>query len=145
MILISEEIREMLKDKWSGLTDDRIWPRGKKYKIISMARLLDVVDKCSIKGKYKWLDEGWECESFSTMLQAAVLDYQYNEEVSIHSYKSYTPWFFAIAIGLRFRGQDGNHNINLAITDKGIVLIEPMDDSIWLADSDKDNPYFIFR
>lgn len=137
----------MLKDKWSSLTGDRIWLRGKKYSTLSIARLIEVVGECSVKSEYYWIDEGWECESFSTMLQSKVLDYQYDEEIreSNHPVIKFDPWFFAIAIGLKFKGVDGNHNVNICIVDEGIAFIEPQTDDIWLADSRQDYPYFIFR
>ena len=51
-------------------------------------------------------------------------------------------WAIAECLGMRFKGEDGNHNPNLAITDQGVIIIEPQTDEYWFADDDM--VYFVY-
>jgi hypothetical protein len=146
MILTSEQVRTKLKAMWPDLTDDRIWLRSKRYKALSMALLIEVVGTCSIKKKYRFIEEGFECESYSDQFKSAVLEYQYQEEArDLPFVTNYIPYLVANAICLKANGVKGNHNIDIVLIEDGFAFVEPQTDDVWLADNNNDYPYFIFR
>lgn len=155
MILSHKEIENIMVKKWSGigpewpdLTRDRIWPRGKLFKSFTdMEELTRVVKTCSVRKKYHWVKRGFECEFFATQLMSAVWDYQYSLEIRqvAHEVSEAVPWFFGLALCLKYNGQRGNDNLNIAMVKKDIALVCPQTDQIWMANKHNDYPYFILR
>lgn len=148
MILRSEQIREKIKARWPSIDDDRIWPRGRRFKSFdSLDHLIEIVKNCSVKDKYRYVSGAFECEFFSTQLMASVWAYQYEIEIrnSAKIIESADPWFFGLCLGMRFKTYFGNHNVNIAMVGQEIALIDPTNDIVWKAEEDCDDPYFIFR
>ena len=127
MILISEHTRGLLKQTWSDLS--QIWLTDPQYEVITWNWLEKAVDECNLKDM-TFMKGVWDCDNYALRFHAAVQLYQYrlieSGELSMkHS------WAVGECIGFNegFLGK-GIHSQNLAITDKGIVLIEPQDGAI---------------
>ena len=138
----SEEIRGILKQTWPDLTDDRIWPRDPEYKTLTISKLEEIIKACSVKDQYEYIEGGFDCDDFALQFKAAVRRYQYDEEIRNTDETNMVSWAIAECLGMRFKGQDGNHNPNLSITDQGVIIIEPQTDEYWFADDDM--VYFVY-
>jgi len=146
----TEEFRTKIKNKWPNIDDPRIWPRGKFFKPYdNLEHLKEVVRVCSIKGKYRYVKGAFECEFFATQLMAAVWAHHYETEIRPLKElpEEAVPYFYGLCIGMRFKVYRGNHNVNIAFIGKDldIALIDASSDEIWLAEDDRDDPYFILR
>lgn len=87
--------------------------------------------------KYKYHKNTFDCDDFSLILHAFVRQEQYRRK----DWKN--PWAFGEAWGNKFKGELQEHAVNIALTKKEILLIEPQTDEIWTANPDNDNIYFV--
>jgi hypothetical protein len=127
----------MLQTQWPNLTF--IWPTDPTYKIITLKKLRAIVKKSSVSD-FDYMGTVWDCDNFALHLHAMVQKTQYNEILTNGMEK--IPWAFGECMGTKFRGKEETHAINIALTDKGIYLIEPQTDAIWKA-SKRDLPFFV--
>lgn len=138
MKVTSERMRMALQDVWPNLR--MIWPTDPNYDLLTVKKLKSVVKKCSV-ADFEYIGNVWDCDNFALQLHARVQKAQYDEVILGTAEK--TPWAFGECMGTRFRGRNEDHAINIALTDKGIYLIEPQTDAIWKANSKKDAPFFV--
>ena len=139
MIITSEHIRGLLKQTWPDLS--QIWLTDPHYEVMPFEWLEKAIKECSLKDLVFRRDV-WDCDNYSLQLHARVQIYQYKLVLAGKS-KSKHSWAVGECIGFNegFLGT-GIHSQNLAITDKGIVLIEPQEGII--KDPDKSYvPFFV--
>lgn len=162
----SEKLRMMLQRLWSDLT--MIWPTEPNYEIISLERLKKIVKACSV-AHMVFIKGIWECDNYALRFHANVQKYQYDEFLKgfLKEYPAYTamsdirlaekihktgymegkakktPDAIGEVMGMQFRGEELDHDINISVTDQGIYLIEPQTDEIWKADKTEDVPFFV--
>jgi len=93
---------------------------------------------------YKQHLEGMDCDDSALLFHAFCRQERYKRMREAGK----SSWFsFAIgqAWGTKFKGQVSGHALNIAITrDEGIILMEPSNDSTWLADGNRDYVHFIY-
>ncbi len=127
----------MLQTQWPSLSF--IWPTDPNYELITVNKLKAVVNKCSV-ADFEYMGNVWDCDNFALQLHARVQKAQYDEVLLGTANK--TPWAFGECMGTKFKGKVETHAINIALTDKGIYLIEPQTDAIWKAGKN-DLPFFV--
>ena len=143
-IIKSKNIRTILKNNWPNLKF--IWPTDSQYIVMDFDELKDVVKKCSVRG-FSSDGELWDCDNYALQLHAKVQSHQYklNKQKNL---KMKNSWAFGECIGLNnneslFQMGNPPHAINIAITNNGIALIEPKDDSVWVAGKNEMSLFFV--
>jgi len=127
MILTSEHIRGILKQTWPDL--NQIWLMDAQYEVIPMEWLEKAMKDCSISGLV-FRKDLWDCDNYALQLHAKVQLYQYEMAIEGKLTSDHS-WAFGECTGFnRDVFGDGIHGKNLAITDKGIVLVEPQEMTI---------------
>ena len=95
--------------------------------------------------QYRYKAESFDCDDFALVLHAFVVQERYVQiERRELSKDEWFPWAFGQVWGTRFRGQPMGHAINVCLTsDDGIILLEPQNDQIWEANTDRDHVHFV--
>ena len=95
--------------------------------------------------KYRYKAEVFDCDDFALVLHAFVVQNRYIEiEQRKLSKDEWFPWAFGQVWGTKFRGKPTGHAINICLTrDEGVILLEPQNDQIWKADSNRDHVHFV--
>lgn len=139
-MISSEHIRMMLKNNWSKLKF--IWLTDSQYILMNFNELITIVKACSVK-HFSAKGEVWDCDNYALQLHARVQAYQYDLIKSGMKSMS-NSWAFGECIGFdNDVFSSGVHAINIAITDKGIIFIEPQEDRVWLVDKDEMSLFFV--
>jgi len=138
-IITSEHTRMVLKAKWTNLKF--IWLTDPAYIIMEFDNLVTVVKACSVR-HFSANGEIWDCDNYALQLHAKVQLYQY--DLVKKGVDMLNSWAFGECIGIEDGiFTSGVHAINVAITDKGIALIEPQEDLVWLAAKDEMSLFFV--
>jgi hypothetical protein len=84
--------------------------------------------------RLKFMDAINDCDDFALQLHAAVnlLRAEQARNMEIPS-DEHIPWAFGEAFGIQFQGEQYQHSCCIALTQKGIYLIEPQTDEMWVA------------
>lgn len=152
----SKEITKELQLLWPALID--IWPMDKTFWCPTYFKLKDAlreiewyrqVAKEALEAKgvvihTEYVDGVHDCDNFALELQADISRHRMMVERGHSVEPGITSWAFGTAICKRIKGNDINHTVNICKTsDKGYVFIEPQDNTVWVTDKTKDEPYFI--
>jgi len=139
-IVTSEQVRLILKDNQANLK--YIWLTDPAYIQLDFDNLVAVVKACSVKG-FHAMGELWDCDNYALQLHARVQAYQY-DLVKKGMLNTQNSWAFGECIGIDDGiFTSGVHAVNIAITDKGVALIEPQEDRVWLAAKDEMSLFFV--
>ena len=141
MILTSEQIHSILQKTWPDLQN--IWVTDPLYCVMPYKQLVKAINKCSVT-HLDYTTNYWDCDDFSLQLQARVQKYQYNliKDGKLDTKCSYT---FGETYGIQtYKNSDDEvaHAINICITDKRVLLIEPQSNEIWKVDQ-YFHPFFV--
>jgi len=142
MILNSKTIRQILKEQWPFLAN--VWLLDKHFLQMEYDRLCEVVREISVK-EMQFIEDVWDCDNYALQLQAKMQKYQYELALNDHNKtdeETVCQWAFGQVIGTKINGNRKVHSCNIALTDKGIALIEPQTDFVWLAES-SDEVFFV--
>ncbi len=110
-----------------SLADGEYWmPTKSKVKKLLWEGFIDT---------YKYKAETFDCDEFSLLLHAFVVQERYVQiEKREVPKEEWLPWAFGQVTGIKFQGKKTHHAINIVITsDNGVMLIEPQNDKIWKA------------
>lgn len=142
MIKTHTDIRNSLIRLWPSL--NQIWLRDPAYFTPTHEELLLLLDQTITKDR-PLVTHIADCDDFALQLHAEVsrLRYDYIRE-HLPPKEQRLPWPFGEASGLRFRGRDINHTINICLTTDGIYLIDATNQNLcWKAESGQDELFFI--
>ena len=138
MINTSKQIRKTITNLWP-IRD--IWLVDPKYFLLDIDVVDQIIKELSNK-KLEFIDNVWDCDNYSLLLNAEFKKYQYDcLTCSGYTKVNYT-WAFGQCLAKKVKGIDTNHAINIAVCKQGVYLIEPQNDDIWKVDKNKDELYF---
>jgi len=129
--------------------DSTFWMPTYRELRLGLAKILDfrkeVREALNFSEPIEYLNHIHDCDNYALELQADVSRYRFvvaqEKTISVDQLLS---WAFGTALCMKVNGRDINHTLNLCITrDAGIVFIEPQDMTMWIADKEKDQPYFV--
>lgn len=154
MKITAKEITRHLQAFWPQLVN--VWPMDSKFWCPTYRELNLALDKIQelreiALGAFGDMPEMvyigglHDCDNYALELQADISRYRYvvANEKSI-SYEDLLSWPFGTALCMRVNGKSINHAVCICRTsDAGIIFIEPQDFSMWIADKEKDQPYFV--
>ena len=87
--------------------------------------------------QYKYIIEKFDCDDFALILNA------FMKQESLKRESEY-PYAFGEVWSTMLKGKKTSHAINLVVTDDEVVrLIEPQNDRMWEADSEKDHVHYL--
>ena len=129
-------ITRRIKTLWPKCRN--IWLNDPEYEYPALDEIKAVVaddqtDRLAAHG-YRF-----DCDDFALQLSAAVSKYR-GESVKGDGPG---PWPFGQVMVRKHRGKIELHNLNICVLETDIILIEPQDDSIWVASPIDDDPFFI--
>ena len=129
-----------LKTNWTNLRF--IWLTDPAYVVMDFDNLVTVVKACSVK-HFSAMGEIWDCDNYALQLHAKVQAYQY-DLIKKNMKDMSNSWAFGECIGIDDGiFTSGVHAVNIAITDKGVALIEPQEARVWLAAKDEMSLFFV--
>jgi len=154
MKITAKKITKQLQAFWPNLKD--VWPMDSEFWCPTYRELEIGLGKILYFRSVAWdafgftLDHVYmkhihDCDNLALELQADVSRYRFIVAME-HGIPAteLLSWAFGSVLCIRVKGREINHTLNLAITsDAGIVFIEPQDFSVWIADKEKDQPYFV--
>lgn len=154
MKITANEITVMLRKLWPNLID--IWPMDASFwcptykelrtglaKIIDFRSVaLEAFGKTAPTG---YMSNVHDCDNYALELQADVSRYRFVVAVEKKiPQEELLSWAFGSVASMRVNGREHNHTLTLGITsDAGIVFVEPQNFNMWLAEKEKDLPYFV--
>jgi len=132
MTITSEHIRGLLKQTWPNLYF--IWPTNPKWEDVSDYWMLEITANCSVRHMTS-IPGIWECENYGHQFKARVEKYQYDLYQS-EIYKPKWRWAIGEIIGIQsdIFGNPVVHEMNVILTEHGLVLYEPQEDVIKKSD-----------
>lgn len=105
--------------------------RSKLYWIPSLEKVKNVLSETKVE-RQTFLPDINDCDSFSLQLHADVKRLRaIDAEMGRIPRDQWMPWAFGEAFGIRFRGIQEKHSLNICYTKSGIYLIEPQTDHLW--------------
>jgi hypothetical protein len=156
MIITAKNILSELQEIWPDLWD--IWPMDKDFfcptfsdvqaalvKIVKYRVLLkEALLEAGVLLNTGYLSAAHDCDNFALELQADISRFRMATKVNELAPVNPKSWAFGTACCIKTNGRRFNHTLNICRTsDKEYVFIEPQDNTIWVADKDRDTPYFI--
>jgi hypothetical protein len=135
-LLQANEIREILRNTWPILNrPNRILIFDLVHESLTLELAKEYILTTHVE-ELKMIPNIMECEDFALILHAEIK--------KLHVAKGKYSLAFGRAVGNRFRGLPGKHQLNIFISDeKKIYFIEPQTDDIWEADSFYDDVFFV--
>ncbi len=154
--IIAKDIITELKDLWPKLVD--VWLADKNFYSPAYSELQEAIIEIDKARKIikealaaegiilncVYADEVHDCDNFSLELHADISRYRMSTRLGYPIIPGLRPWAFGLVMLMKVKGRDLNHTINICRTsDKGFVFIEPQDNTMWIADKDRDTPYYM--
>ena len=139
MVKTSKEIRSTSNKIWDI---KNIWLFDPNYFLLDIDVVSKIIKVLSNK-KLKFINNAWDCDNYSLLLNAEFKKYQYDIISCSRKDKVNYTWAFGQCLGRKFQGINMNHAINIAVCKQGVFLIDPQNDDIWRASKSKDDLYFI--
>ena len=136
-----KSIKKTLIERWPKLRD--IWLTDRTYWVPTKEELEEALSLTKTHLQ-EFIPGISECNHFALQLHAEMTRLRYLSAVyrKIPKEEWFT-WAFGQVMGLEFKGNRMNHAVNLCLTIDGLYFIEPQDNSMWLADPDKSDIYFV--
>ncbi len=154
--ITSKEINEELQKIWPAISDT--WPKDKLFWCPTYFDLKDAlrevewyrqVAKEALEARGVTMHIGYlegvrDYDNFALELQADISRYRIMVERK-HSVEPLVVfWAFGTAICKQVNGELIDRTVNICKTsDKGFMFIEPQSNMVWVADKNKDTPYFV--
>lgn len=143
-ILSSKKIREELKKMWPIFSRlDEIWLTDKNYYCPPISLVDEAIKNTNVANKTP-KDEAFDCDDFALLSNAMVRLYFIEKEYNKN--KKTNRWYpiaYGEAIGTKWNAWDDVHSGNICIAEEGIILIEPQHSTLWKANPNDDNLFFI--
>ena len=136
MIVSQKIIRKRIKALWPKCRN--VWLLAPEFEYPTLDEIKavianDITDSLVAHGNR------WKCNNYASLLSAMVALYRAD------SVQGDAPggWPFGEILVKKHRGKVEKHSINICVLETDIILIEPQDDSIWVASPIDDDPFFI--
>lgn len=144
MRLSADEVIKRFINIWGYLDKGGIALPDELYWIPSMRDIRKYLKESQYE-RMQWTKEMFDCDDFALLFHSYIVKkrYQMLQESKL-SKKERLPWSIGQSWLTKVKGKRWNHAINIALTrDNDVIFIEPQNDSMWKAISDKDKPVFI--
>ena len=136
MIVSQKIIRKRIKALWPKCRN--VWLLAPEYEYPTLDEIKAIIanDHTDLLVSH---GNRFKCDAFALVLSAMVTLYRAD---SVQG-DAPGPWPFGEVLVKKHRGKVEKHSINICVLETDIILIEPQDDSIWVASPIDDDPFFI--
>lgn len=138
------ELRDEVLKVWLWFPQRDILLADERYWAPTRAEVEDLVVNTFID-EYQYTIEMMDCEDFSLILHAFIIQYRYYFMTSHGlSENQRLPWPFGQVWLTKAQGVVKNHAQNICFTrDEGMLLIEPQSSEFYVANNETDHPFHI--
>ena len=141
MILTDKKLRQQL----SGACPKTrfIWLTDRNYFLPKLLKIQDFVSQSKVSQGI-FIDDLRDCDDFALQMHAEAKRVRglMADAGKIPS-AEWKAWAFGECFGIKFKGQGGLHNLNIAACQEGVFLIEPQTSEIWRTDPANDDVMLI--
>jgi len=132
----AKELKHQFLDQFPTLGFQGL--RSKRYWMPTLEKLKEAI-KLTDVDRQIFLPDVNDCDSFSLQLHADIKRIRaVDAELGKIPREEWMPWAFGEAFGIKFKGQQESHSLNICMTMEGIYLIEPQTDAMWCPDKEED-------
>jgi len=131
-----KKLRQMISSECSEVRF--IWLTDREYILPTLSQVKKYLKDSKVI-HMKFIDDIQDCDDFALQLHAECKRVRgVMVELGDIPREEWKPWAVGECFGTKFKGVKGSHNLNIAVCEEGIYLIEAQNKSIWPIDINKD-------
>ena len=134
--LSDKKVRKLISDQCPEVRF--VWLTDREYILPTLAEFKKYLEKSKVI-KMDFIDNLQDCDDFALQLHAECKRVRgVLAELGQIPSSEWAPWAVGECFGIKFNNVKGSHNLNIAVCEEGIYLIEPQTKEIWPINLNKD-------
>ena len=134
--LSDKKLRKLISDQCPEVRF--IWLTDRECILPPIADVGEKVHSSQV-ARMKFIGDLQDCDDFALQFHAELKRIRGAEaEAGQLPKEQWKSWAVGECFGIKFNGVAGSHNLNMAVCEEGVYLIEPQTKEVWKTDPNKD-------